>query len=149
MVTTVGNEGDIKGLVRDLILLERDAIAAYDSTIEKLSDPALSQQVAVFRQDHLQHLDVLNEIAAETLAEAPLEGDAKQWLTTGKIAMGSLMGDGAILKAMKTNEDDTVTAYERASNHPDALDKSRAFFAKALADERRHRAWMEETAAAL
>ncbi|MBB4004272.1 DUF2383 domain-containing protein [Aurantimonas endophytica] len=149
MATTVGNEGDIKGLVRDLILLERDAIAAYDSTIEKLSDPALSQKVATFRQDHLQHLDVLNEIAAKTGAEAPLEGDMKEWLTTGKIALANLMGDGAILKAMKTNENDTVTAYERASSHPDAIEKSRAFFAKALADERRHRAWMEETAAAL
>jgi rubrerythrin len=149
MVTTVGNEVDIKGLVRDLILLERDAIAAYESTIEKLSDPALSQQVAAFRQDHLHHLDVLNEIAAETGAEAPLEGDMKQMLTTGKIALANLMGDGANLKAMKTNEDDTVTAYERASSHPDAIEKSRAFFAKALADERRHRAWMEETAAAL
>ncbi|NDV86623.1 DUF2383 domain-containing protein [Aurantimonas aggregata] len=149
MATTVGNEVEIKGLVRDLILLERDAIAAYESTIEKLSDPALSQQVAAFRQDHLQHLDVLNEIAAETGAEAPLEGDMKQMLTTGKIALANLMGDGAILKAMKTNEDDTVTAYERAASHPDAIEKSRAFFAKALADERRHRAWMEETAAAL
>ena len=47
--------------------------------------------------------------------EAPSEGDSKQMLTTGKVALASLMGDGAILAAMKTNEDDTVTAYERAS----------------------------------
>ena len=55
-----------------------------------------------------------------------------------------MMGDSAILKAMKTNEDDTVTAYERASQHADAVEKSKAFFAKALGDERRHRSWMEE-----
>lgn len=30
MVTMVGNESDIKGLVKDLIYLEHDAIAAYD-----------------------------------------------------------------------------------------------------------------------
>lgn len=146
MATTVGTEDTINDLVTNLILLERDAIAAYESTISRLSDPALSQQVEAFRQDHLQHLDVLNEIAAETGAEAPVEGDMKQMLTTGKVALADLMGDGAILKAMRTNEDDTVSAYERASNHPSALPKTLAFFQTALADECRHRDWMEQTA---
>lgn len=146
MATTVGTEDTINDLVTNLILLERDAIAAYESTISRLSDPALSQQVEAFRQDHLQHLDVLNEIAAETGAEAPVEGDMKQMLTTGKVALADLMGDGAILEAMRTNEDDTVSAYERASNHPSALPKTLAFFQKALADECRHRDWMEQTA---
>lgn len=149
MATTVGKESNIRSLVTDLILLERDAIAAYESTIERLSDKALSAQVEEFRRNHLQHLDVLQEIAAETGAEAPATGDMKQMLTTGKIALADLMGDGAILKAMKTNEDDTVTAYERASSHGDALPKSRAFFEKALADERRHREWMQRTAETL
>jgi rubrerythrin len=149
MATTVGTESTIQDLVRDLILLERDAIAAYESTIEKLSDKTFSAKIEEFRQDHLQHLDVLQEIAAETGGEAPAEGDAKQYLTTGKVAMAKLMGDGAILRAMKTNEDDTVTAYERASTHDDALPKSRAFFEKALADERRHREWMQATADSL
>lgn len=149
MATTVGTEDNVRDLVRNLILLEHDAIAAYDSTISRLSDPTLSRQVESFRQDHLNHLDVLREIAAETGAEAPAEGDMKQMLTTGKIALADLFGDGAILKAMATNENDTVTAYERASAHPDAIEKSRAFFAKALADEQRHREWMQRTAEAL
>lgn len=146
MVTMVGKETSIDKLVTNLIYLERDAIAAYESCIERLRDKQLSSQIAAFRQDHLQHLDVLNEMASELGAEAPTEGDMKQMLTTGKIAMADLMGDSAILKAMKTNEDDTVTAYERAARHDDALPKSRAFFEKALHDEERHRAWMESAA---
>lgn len=146
MVTMVGNESSIEKLVTNLIYLERDAIAAYESTIERLDDKTLSSQVESFRQDHLQHLDVLNEMARELAIDAPTEGDMKQMLTTGKIAMADMMGDGAILKAMKTNEDDTVTAYERASQHQEAMPKSKAFFEKALADEQRHRAWMQETA---
>ncbi len=59
------------------------------------------------------------------------------------------MGDAAILKAMKTNEDDTVAAYESASRHPDAIPASKAFFMKAHQDEERHRAWMEATAKSL
>ena len=146
MVTSVGTEDTITDLVTNLILLERDAIAAYGSTISRLSDHALSQQVEAFRQDHLQHLEVLNRIATETGAEAPTEGDMKQMLTTGKVALAALMGDAAILKAMRTNEEDTVTAYERASEHPEAQAETRSFFQKALADERRHREWMQQTA---
>lgn len=149
MATAVGQETDINSLVEDLIILERDAISAYDSTIERLGDAALGSQVAQFRKDHIQHLDVLNEMAAELGIAAPQKGDAKELLTTGKIALAQLLGDRTILKAMKTNEDDTVTAYERATSHPDAVDKSRAFFAKALADEKRHREWMEKAAASL
>ncbi len=149
MATTVGNESTIDHLVTNLIYLERDALAAYESSIDRLSDSALSQQVQEFRKDHQQHLDVLQEMARETGAEAPAEGDMKQMLTTGKIALADLMGDGAILKAMKTNEDDTVTAYERAAGHSDAQPKSKAFFEKALADERRHREWMDTMAKTL
>lgn len=49
-------------------------------------------------------------------------------LTKGKVVLGGPMGDKAVLQAMKTNEDDTNTAYERA-----------------LGDERRQRDWMVET----
>ncbi|MFS2154630.1 hypothetical protein [Rhizobium sp. Rhizsp42] len=41
----------------------------------------------------------------------------KQMRATGKIALADMMGDAAILKAMKTNEDNTVTAYERAARY--------------------------------
>lgn len=149
MVTMVGNESEFGKLIKDLIYLEHDAIAAYESTIERLDDKTLSAHVETFRQDHLQHLSTLNEIAAEAGIEAPTKGDMKQILTTGKIALADLMGDAAILKAMKTNEDDTVTAYERASRHKDAIPASQAFFAKAHADEERHRAWFETTAKSL
>ncbi|WP_304615571.1 ferritin-like domain-containing protein [Paracoccus sp. (in: a-proteobacteria)] len=149
MATTVGTEDTIRDLVTNLILLERDAIAAYETTISRLTDPALSSQIESFRQDHLQHLDVLTQIAAETGADAPQEGDMKQMLTTGKVALAGLLGDASILKAMRSNEEDTVTAYQRASEHPDALPQSLAFFRKALADECRHRDWMEQTADSL
>jgi len=149
MVTMVGNESTFEKLVTDLIYLEYDALAAYESTTKRLDDKTLSAKVAEFRDDHLNHLSTLKEIASEVGIEAPTEGDMKQMLTTGKIALADLMGDSAILKAMKTNEDDTVTAYERASQHEDAIPKSKAFFAKAHEDEVRHRTWMETTAKSL
>lgn len=146
MVTMVGKESNFGKLVKDLIYLEHDAIAAYESTIERLDDKVLAAKVAEFHQDHLQHLSTLNEIAAELGIEAPTDGDMKQILTTGKVALADLFGDSAILKAMKTNEDDTVSAYERASQNEHARPESREFFMKAHEDEVRHRTWFETTA---
>jgi rubrerythrin len=145
MATTIGTESSIDKLVTDLIYLEHDAIAAYDTTIERLDDPEAKGKISEFRADHRQHLQVLEEMARELGIDASKGGDMKKMLTTGKVALADMVGnDEAILKAMKTNEDDTVTAYERASSHGEAIDKSKAFFAKAAADERRHREWMEQ-----
>ncbi|WP_245292904.1 PA2169 family four-helix-bundle protein [Pararhizobium arenae] len=84
MVPMVGNEPEIKDLVENLIYLEHDAIAAYDSCINRLDDETLSVKIAEFKQDHLQHVGVLNEMAREFGIEAPRGGDMKQMLTTGK-----------------------------------------------------------------
>jgi len=146
MVTMVGHESSIEELVKDLIYLEHDAIAAYDSCIERLDNREFSTQIARFKEDHVEHLRVLSAMARELGIEAPTKGDMKQMLTTGKIALAGLIGDTAILKAMKTNEDDTVTAYERAARHEDAIPASKAFFMQARQDEERHRAWMSTTA---
>lgn len=146
MVTMVGEECSIEELVTDLISLEHDAIAAYESCMARLDNKELSAQIAIFKQDHLQHLKVLTEMARELGVQAPPGGDLKKMLTTGKIALAEVMGDAAILKAMKTNEDDTVTAYERAIRHEDAIPATKAFFMSAHLDEERHRAWMSTTA---
>ncbi len=55
------------------------------------------------------------------------------------------MGDKAILQAMKTNEEDTNTAYERVVGHKQAWPDMRTVLERALEDERRHRSWMVAT----
>lgn len=148
MVTMVGTEKTLPGLVESLLLLEHDAIAAYDQTIERLQEPARKRKVAEFRADHERHIHELTVLARAVGATAHTEGDAKEYLTTGKIALASMMGDSAILTAMRTNEEDTVTAYDRAARHTEATTDARAMFERAHADELRHREWMSQTAAA-
>jgi len=149
MATLVGQEPSLKGLISDLIHLEYDAIAAYDTTIGKLQNPTFKERVAEFKEDHLRHLRELRTLAETDKFIPPEGGDYKQMLTTGKVKVAAMMGDKAILQTMKTNEDDTVTAYERASRHEMADQGNREVFRRALADEIRHREWMERTAAGL
>ncbi|MFC7552865.1 DUF892 family protein [Pseudoroseomonas wenyumeiae] len=148
MATTVGTESTYPKLLRNLLLLEHDAIAAYEQTISRLDNPAYREKIAAFKADHDRHVQQLNQLASTVGAEAPQEGDMKQLLTTGKVALASIMGDAATIGAMRTNEEDTVTAYERASKHVEAPAEARQVFQSALQDELRHRAWMEETSRA-
>ncbi|MFG6626729.1 DUF2383 domain-containing protein [Sulfitobacter sp. 1A12056] len=143
MPTTVGTETTAVDLIKNLLILEHDAIAAYDSTIERLESAEYRQQIETFRRDHEEHVQELGRIADTMGIDKPMEGDMKQWLTTGKVALADLAGDNAILKAMKTNEDDTVAAYQRALDNDITGAELRPLMEKGLADERRHRAWME------
>ncbi|QXT40621.1 ferritin-like domain-containing protein [Gymnodinialimonas ceratoperidinii] len=143
MPTTVGTESTVADLVKNLLTLEYDAIAAYDSTIERLDNSEYRQQIENFRRDHESHIQELGRIADSLGIEKPVEGDMKQWLTTGKVALADLAGDDAILKAMKTNEDDTVAAYQQTLENDVTDAELRPVAEKGLADERRHRAWME------
>jgi rubrerythrin len=146
MVTTVGTETTLPELVENLLLLEHDAIAAYEQTIARLENPSYKQKIAEFKGDHDRHVQELTRLATTVGAKAYREGDAKQMLTTGKVALASIMGDSATLAAMRSNEEDTVTAYERASGHPEATPEARALFERAHADELRHRDWMANPA---
>ena len=143
MVTTVGTENSQNDLVRNLLVLEHDAIAAYDSTIERLNDSGHRAKIEEFRRDHESHVEQLRGVAHEIGLTPPGEGDMKEMLTTGKVALAGMAGDGAILKAMKTNEDDTVSAYEHALQNAAADERLRPILERGLADERRHREWMQ------
>jgi len=148
MATTVGTETTFEKLVQNLLILEHDAIAAYDSTIERLDDAGHKAKIAEFKRDHERHVAELTRMAGAHGTEAPQEGDVKQYLTTGKVALASIIGDKTILKAMSTNEIETKMAYDHASKNGIATGEARTFFQKALADETRHKDWMDSVAAA-
>ncbi|WP_185983816.1 DUF2383 domain-containing protein [Aureimonas mangrovi] len=148
MVTTVGTETTFEKLVQNLLVLEHDAIAAYEKTIEKLDDSASKAKIAEFKADHESHVGELTRLAGTIGTQVPQEGDAKQYLTTGKVALASIIGDKTILKAMSTNEIETKMAYDHASKNEVATPDARAFFQKAFADESRHKDWMDAAASA-
>ncbi|KQT50716.1 hypothetical protein ASG43_05395 [Aureimonas sp. Leaf454] len=147
MVTTVGTESTFETLVQNLLILEHDAIAAYQTTIDKLDDAASKAKIAEFKRDHEAHVAELTRMAGTLGVAAPGEGDIKQYLTTGKVALAAIVGDRTILKAMSTNEIETKMAYDHASKNASATPEAQAFFRKAYADETRHKDWMDAAAA--
>jgi rubrerythrin len=143
MVTMVGTQDNIEDLVEALLTLEQDALAAYEQTIKRLENKEYARKVAEFRDDHLEHVSALTKIANKIGVAIP-DGSVKSVLTKGKVVIADMVGsDSLILTAMKTNEYDTVTAYENAVEKLYLTPELRDVCEKGLSDERRHRDWMD------
>jgi uncharacterized protein (TIGR02284 family) len=143
MTTTIGGEGDALTLFANLVELEYDALEAYLAAVDRLGDAAIRATMQEFIADHRRHVSDLGSVIGEMGGSAPTEGDFKRLLTKGKVVIGQIAGDKGILQAMKTNEDDTNQAYERAAGRDDVTARGREVLERNLADERRHRAWIE------
>lgn len=128
----------------DVIELDYDAIAAYKAAIDRLDNTAYKTKLREFLADHERHVSDLSEIVREEGGTPPDSGDYKQALTKGQVVIADLAGDRAILKAMKLNEDQTNSLYEKMVNQ-DFPDHIQTLLKKGLSDERRHRAWIETT----
>ena len=140
MATSVGKEDDKLEMLQHLIKLDHAAAEAYEAAIERLDDASYRTQLAEFQRDHERHIRELSPIVRAMGGEVPDGGGAKEMLAEGKIALSALMGDRKILKAMKSNENDTNTAYERVLDRCPV--EARDVIERGLADERRHRDWI-------
>jgi uncharacterized protein (TIGR02284 family) len=148
VATMVGKEKDAIKMIKDLVELDYDAIEAYEAAIARLDDAPIRARMSEFMEDHRRHVVELSQILIDLGETPPLQGDAKKILTKGKVVLAGLIGDRAILTAMKTNEDDTNTAYDRAAGRGDMPASAQGVIARGLADERKHRAYIETQLAA-
>lgn len=144
MATLIGNEVSFVETLMDLVELDFDAVAAYEAAVNRLNDPVVKDQLGQFMSDHQRHIQELSVIVRELGQVPPTSSDVKAVLTQGKVVIGGLVGDKGILSAMRSNEDDTNQAYEQALKRNDILPRAEGILKQNLADERRHRAWIEE-----
>lgn len=139
----------VSELLFKLILLERDATAAYVRILHRLEDAGVRQKMTRVLESRQQRLAELTILSFSLRSASPDEADAKHYLPAGRVAVEALSDDGAILTAMLAGEVETVTAYRRASAHPKASPKCRAIFERAHRDAMQHFSWMEKAARAL
>jgi uncharacterized protein (TIGR02284 family) len=140
MTTRIGEETDFTKTLEHLMALDYDAVEAYQAAIERLDDEGYRTQLESFKADHERHVRELDVVVRRLGGEPPGGPGAKATLTKGKVAMANIAGDDAILRAMKSNEDDTNTAYEKAFEM--APQELRELLRSAREDERRHWEWL-------
>lgn len=144
MATLVGLQNKFEDTLKELIELDYDAVEAYDAAIKRLECEEYKKNLRSFREDHQRHISELSALLQKKQITPPTEPSAKQWLAKGKVVLANLIGDNTILLAMKTNEDDTNKAYENILNHNGRWEESVEILDKGLADEQRHRSWIEQ-----
>jgi rubrerythrin len=144
MVTFVGTQDDFGTALVELIELDFDAVAAYTAAIDRLTNEEYKQKLREFRDDHERHIRELSAVLLAHNQKAPTGPDhTKQWLSKGKVIIAELMGDQAILAAMRSNEVDTNTAYERIVGHKNKWPDSDDIVRRGLQDEKRHKTWLD------
>ena len=149
MATLTGTQKTLSKLISDLIELDYDAIEAYRAAIERVRGQEDRSQMTVFLEDHRRHITDLSPFLRQMGVEPPGSADFKRVLTKGKVVVLGLMGEKSVFEAMKSNEDDTNRAYERAVAHEGLTADLASVLDRGLADERRHRAWFEARISAL
>lgn len=135
---------DVVDQLNDLIALDFDAAAAYESAISRLNDAQVKSRLQAFKGDHDRHIRELSDLCRTYGGEPRKKGDMMQLLTQGQVVIRSLTGDKGILQAMKSNEDQTNSYYEQALQKEGLPADVRTLLEKNLGDERRHRAWIIE-----
>ena len=144
MATLIGKENSVVDMLVHLAELDFDAIAAYQAAIERLDAARCKAAMQEFMSDHVRHTRELAPLIVSLGGKPPLEGDLKGILTQGKVVIGQIAGDTGILAAMRSNEQDTNTAYENALMRTELSEHARTVLARGLADERRHKQWLEK-----
>lgn len=138
------NTQSVTRKLNDLIELDYDAIEAYQAAIDRLKSQEFKDRLTAFCADHERHTTNLGLLVAAhggTPAKGP---DLMRILTKGKVVIADLIGDDyAILLAMRANEEVTNKRYEIALEVDGMDPETRKQVEENLADERRHRDWIE------
>jgi len=128
----------------DLIQLDYDAIEDYKAAINRIQNNQYKEKLKEFKEDHHNHTRNLSGFLKNEGYDAPTGPGMKSLLTQGKVILGNLAGDTAILKAMRSNEVDTNNAYKKINEYDNIPVSLKDLLRKGYEDEKRHLDWIEK-----
>lgn len=146
MATLVGTQENFIDALKELLEFEYDVKEAYTIAIKKLNlgHYDYKNKLLEFSEEHSRHILELSNILKQHTEDFPKKSDMmRNFLSKGKIYLANLMGDEKILAAMAGNESDTNLAYERMNARHDVWEESKSFLKRVLADEKKHKAWLD------
>ncbi|OJW50241.1 MAG: hypothetical protein BGO67_02630 [Alphaproteobacteria bacterium 41-28] len=130
--------------LKDLVTLDYDAVEAYEAAINRLENEEYKKVLEEFKKDHERHIQEVSDFLIDINKSPPSGPSIQSILTQGKVVLGNLLGDKTILRAMKSNEIDTKSAYEKINTYKKIPDELKDILERGLKDEKRHLAWVEK-----
>jgi rubrerythrin len=130
--------------LKDLLSLDYAAMEAYEASIERFINPDYKKQFDEFKKDHEEHIKNISNFFKEIGQDYPKGAGLKKILTEGKVVLSGLVGDQAILKAMRSNELETTQSYEQINSYPNIPSNIINILKKGYEDEKKHLEWIEK-----
>jgi uncharacterized protein (TIGR02284 family) len=124
--------------LKSLMVLDVDAIGAYDKAIENIFDNDLKTQISLFRTDHERHVDSL-ETLIKSLGGVPPERkpDMRGAFLGGLTSLQGIIGTEGALKALQGGEKLTNKDYGEAVTW-DVSPEIHSILEKNYSDEQKH-----------
>ncbi len=135
-------------LLNELIALEYDEVESYAAALKHLVDEGDRRALRSFMDEHARHAEALRDRVIALGGGAVEHADLRKVIAKGRVILGAMMGDRAIVDAMKRNEEATRQAYLAAVS-AEMPDEIHALLEEILREELRHSAWIEKRIAAL
>ena len=129
--------------LNSLLALDCDAIETYGAAIDRLHAALDRDQIRSFMAHHRRHLLEIVPLVREFHGQPVTEADFRRFVTKGKIVLGGVIGDRAVLQAVQHNEETAASAYHKASVDPGIPSRVRAVLERILRDEREHLGWLQ------
>jgi uncharacterized protein (TIGR02284 family) len=135
---------EVVSLLNRLIHHEYDAIEACRSAVARVTDSDDRRRLGALLGDHRRHVDELADIVRNLGGEPVSQGDLRQAIARGRVVLGALVGERAVLEAIRRNEGDIATIYGQAASQPGVPVDVLAVLERHLHEERGHHAWISE-----
>jgi uncharacterized protein (TIGR02284 family) len=137
---------EVVSLLNRLVQLEHGTIQACAAARDRVVDADDRVRLGAMIGDHRRHVDELSNVVRNLGGEPSGRGDLRQVFVRGRVALGALVGDGAVLEAVCSGEAAMVAAYEQAASQPGVPVDVVAVLERHLAEERVHHARLAERA---
>ncbi len=132
------------GRLNDLLMLDHDAVDAYEQAIKRMSSDYCRSKLRDFQADHRRHIAELKDCIVRYEGKPRDHRDIKGFFIKGMTAIQAMAGDEMALKAMQTNEKLTNSKYEEAVMDSSLPEDVREVVVRGRADEARHLEWINE-----
>ncbi len=99
--------------LNDLVQLHYDLVAAYETAIPRLENPAYQKVFREFRDNQNNSIEALKKLVEEYGAAPKVTGDLGVPLAKARVVFGELLNDEGILQAMLVNEQKLDLEYVR------------------------------------
>ena len=129
--------------LNSLLAIDCDAIETYGAAIDRLHAVPDQDQIRTFMAHHRRHVLEIAPLVREFHGQPVTDADFRRFVTKGKIVLGGVIGDRAVLQAVRHNEETAASAYHKASVEPGIPSRVRAVLERTLRDERDHLGWLQ------